>query len=98
MLEKIKLKKYNIQANAVKIMLDKNKDVQEIVSTVAVDIKNSFFLSLSVNDLGIIIYNQNNCGFCINWNDYNRVKTDNEEEFLDEIIEYFKKKVLNECK
>ena len=103
----IKLEKYNIKALAcliekknVETHKNKNYEIETSMIT-AVDLKGSKSLQIASGDFGIVIYNELNFGFIINWNQFEKLQADlkiNEseyEEFLDDFTNDFSDTVIN---
>ncbi len=102
----IKLNNYEISAKACKIEQNKEKTTKgenyEIDASLitAVDLKGSKALQMASGDFGIVIYNELNFGFMINWKEFENlqekleISEKNYEEFLDNFMNDFSDTVI----
>lgn len=99
----IKLKKHEIVAKAclVKKNTTRSEDYEISVSiTTAVDLKDSKALQMVSGDFGIVIYNELNIGFMVDWKEFEKLQVDLKiseekyEEFLDEFMSDFSDTII----
>jgi hypothetical protein len=107
MIKKILLqeyKKYKIYANACIVIYTREKEIFTIERVTAVNLKDSKCLQTMTNDKGIVVYNENDYGFFVNWKDYEefkkklKIKEDECEEFLDNFIDDLINTVIDHIK
>lgn len=102
----IKLSNYEISAKACKIEKNKEKTTKgenyeiDALLITAVDLKGSKALQMASGDFGIVIYNELNFGFMINWKEFENlqekleISEKNYEEFLDNFMNDFSDTVI----
>ncbi len=106
MQKEMKLKNYEIKAKACKVDKKKvsttkgeNYEIDVSIIT-AVDLKASKALQVASGDFGIVVYNELNFGFMINWKEFEKLQNElkiseeNYEDFLDNFMNDFSDTVI----